>query len=77
MADPPTDWSVPIPKGTYWRASIVEQTPDPLSPLFADLAYGSVPHPLDKLIEEFLGSGVFREGDVAFPTLPPAAYDES
>src|SRR5215204_5307130 len=28
MADPPTDWSVPIPKGTYWRASIVEQMPD-------------------------------------------------
>jgi rifampicin phosphotransferase len=46
MADPPTDWSVPVPKGTYWRASIVEQMPDPLSPLFADLAYGSVPAPL-------------------------------
>src|SRR5215210_5903585 len=46
MADPPTDWSVPVPKGTYWRASIVEQMPDPLSPLFADIAYGSVPAPL-------------------------------
>src|SRR5215213_6365694 len=43
MADPPTDWNLPIPNGTYWRASIVEQLPDPLSPLFADLAYGSVP----------------------------------
>src|SRR5215218_5165281 len=74
MADPPTDWSVPIPKGTYWRASIVEQMPDPLSPLFADLAYGSVPRSLDKLIEEFMGSGVFREGDVAFPTVNGYAY---
>jgi rifampicin phosphotransferase len=74
MADPPTDWSVPIPKGTYWRASIVEQMPDPLSPLFADLAYGSVPRSLDKLIEEILGSGVFREGDVAFPTVNGYAY---
>src|SRR5215211_2707968 len=74
MADPPTDWSVPIPKGTYWRASIVEQMPDPLSPLFADLAYGSVPRSLDKLIEEFLGSGVFREGDIAFPTVNGYAY---
>ena len=45
MADPPTDWSVPIPKGTYWRASIVEQMPDPLSPLFADLAYDRSPAP--------------------------------
>src|SRR5215207_811995 len=38
-ADPPTNWSVPDPKGFYVRASIVEQLPDPLSPLFADLAY--------------------------------------
>src|SRR5829696_7638704 len=74
MADPPTDWSVPIPKGTYWRASIVEQMPDPLSPLFADLAYGSVPRSLDKLIEEILGSGVVREGDLAFPTVNGYAY---
>src|SRR5215204_1074562 len=74
MADPPTDWSVPIPKGTYWRASIVEQMPDPLSPLFADLAYGSVPRSLDKLMEEFFGSGVFREGDLAFPTVNGYAY---
>src|SRR5215216_2076152 len=74
MADPPTDWSVPIPNGTYWRASIVEQMPDPLSPLFADLVYGSVPRSLDKLIEEFMGSSVFREGDVAFPTVNGHAY---
>jgi rifampicin phosphotransferase len=74
MADPPTDWSVPIPKGTYWRASIVEQMPDPLSPLFADLAYGSVPRSLDKLMGEFFGSGVLRDGDVAFPTVNGYAY---
>ncbi|HZB09739.1 MAG TPA: PEP/pyruvate-binding domain-containing protein, partial [Rubrobacter sp.] len=74
MADPPTDWSVPDPKGTYWRASIVEQMPDPLSPLFADLAYGSVPRSLDNLIEEFFGSGVFREGDLAFPTVNGYAF---
>src|SRR5215211_8734410 len=74
MADPPTDWSVPIPKGTYWRASIVERMPDPLSPLFADLAYGSVPRSLDKLIEELMGSGVVREGDLAFPTVHGYAY---
>jgi rifampicin phosphotransferase len=74
MADPPTDWSVPVPNGTYWRASIVEQMPDPLSPLFADLVYGSVPRSLDKLIEEFMGSSVFREGDVIFPTVNGYAY---
>jgi phosphohistidine swiveling domain-containing protein len=74
MADPPTDWSVPIPKGTYWRASIVEQMPDPLSPLFADLAYESVPRSLDKLIEGLFGSGIFGEGDLAFPTVNGYAY---
>src|ERR687897_96604 len=74
MADPPTDWSVRVPKGTYWRASIVEQMPDPLSPLFADLAKVSVPRSLDKLIEELMGSGVFREGDIAFPTVNGYAY---
>src|SRR5215208_3307321 len=74
MADPPANWSVPDPKGFYVRASIVEQMPDPLSPLFADLAYGSVPRSLDKLMEEFFGSGVFREGDLAFPTVNGYAY---
>jgi rifampicin phosphotransferase len=74
MADPPTDWSVPVPRGTYWRASIVEQMPDPLSPLFADLASEAVPRSLDKLIEGFFGSGVLREGDVAFPTVNGYAY---
>jgi rifampicin phosphotransferase len=74
MADPPTDWSVPVPKGTYWRASIVEQMPDPLSPLFADLASASVPRSLDKLMEELFGSSVFREGDLSFPTVNGYAY---
>ncbi len=74
MADPPTDWSVPIPRGTYWRASIVEQMPDPLSPLFADLASASVPRSLDKLMEELFGSSVFQEGDLAFPTVNGYAY---
>src|SRR6185312_2259270 len=33
-AVPPTDWSVPDPTAMYVRASIVEQLPDPLTPLF-------------------------------------------
>jgi rifampicin phosphotransferase len=74
MADPPTDWSVPVPKGTYWRASIVEQMPDPLSPLFADLAHGSVPRSLDKLMNELLGSDTLRQGELAFPTVNGYAY---
>jgi phosphohistidine swiveling domain-containing protein len=74
MADPPTDWSVPDPKGFYVRASIVEQMPDPLSPLFADLAEGSVTRSLRTLMNELLGSGTLREGDLGFPTVNGYAY---
>jgi rifampicin phosphotransferase len=74
MTDPPTDWSVPDPKAFYFRASIVEQLPDPLSPLFADLADGSVARSLETLLREFLGSGVLREGDVGLPTVNGYAY---
>jgi pyruvate,water dikinase len=31
------DWKLPNPKGKYYRASVVELLPDPLSPLFATL----------------------------------------
>src|SRR5215207_9532238 len=74
MADTPIDWYVPDPKGTYWRASIVEQMPDPLSPLFADLVTGSVPRSLEKLLEEFLGTNVLRQGEIGFPTINGYAY---
>jgi pyruvate,water dikinase len=54
-AAPPTDWSVPDPSAYYFRASIVEQLPDPLSPLFADLADQAVTRSLDRLFQEILG----------------------
>ena len=31
------EWKIPNPHGKYWRASVVELLPDPLSPLFASL----------------------------------------
>jgi len=73
-ADLPTDWSVPDPKAMYVRASIVEQMPDPLSPLFADLIEGAVVQSLRKLMDEFLGRRVLREGDLGFPTINGYAY---
>ena len=58
-ADAPTDWSVPDPKAAYYvRASIVEQLPDPLSPLFADLVDSSVTRSLQALFREFVGQDV-------------------
>ncbi|WP_427132811.1 PEP/pyruvate-binding domain-containing protein [Pseudarthrobacter sp. S9] len=73
-ADTPTRWPVPYPKGLYFRASIVEQLPDPLSPLFADLIDGSVSRSLKALLAEAVGRNVIREGDVGLPTINGYAY---
>ena len=40
-AKPPTEWKLPDPKGIYFRASIIEQLPEPLTPLFSTLG-GSI-----------------------------------
>ena len=74
-ADAPTDWSVPDPKIAYYmRASIVEQLPDPLSPLFADLVDSSVTRSLQALFRELLGADVVRAGDISLPTVNGYAY---
>jgi phosphohistidine swiveling domain-containing protein len=73
-AHPPTDWTVPEPTAMYVRASIVEQLPDPLSPLFADMIDGSVTRSLQTLFGEILGEDVIRDGDVGLPTVNGYAY---
>ena len=73
-ADPPTDWSVPDPTAFYARASIVEQLPDPLTPLFADLVRTSVSRSLQALFRELVGADVVREEDVDLPTVNGYAY---
>jgi rifampicin phosphotransferase len=73
-ADAPDSWPVPYPKGMYFRASIVEQLPDPLSPLFADLIDGSVTRSLQALFGEAIGQGAVRDGDVRLPTVNGYAY---
>ncbi|MDQ0212098.1 PEP/pyruvate-binding domain-containing protein [Arthrobacter bambusae] len=74
VADTPDTWPLPYPKGLYFRASIVEQLPDPLSPLFADLIDGSVTRSLKALMNEAVGSEVVRDGDVGLPTINGYAY---
>ncbi len=73
-ADPPTEWPVPYPRGLYFRASIVEQMPDPLTPLFADLIDGSVTRSLTELMQRMVGNGKLRPGDVSLPTINGYAY---
>ncbi len=73
-ADAPTDWTVPYPGGVYFRASIVEQLPDPLSPLFADMAAVSVPRSLRALMDQAFGEHALRDDDVGFPTVNGYGY---
>ncbi len=70
----PTDWSVPERTDMYVRASIVEQLPDPLTPLFAEMIDGSVTRSLRKLMNELLAGDVVRDGDVGLPTVNGYAY---
>lgn len=72
-ADPPTSWPLPEP-GLYFRASIVEQMPDPLTPLFADLIDGSVSRSLGALMAQAFGADVLRPGDIGLPTINGYAY---
>lgn len=73
-ADPPSDWPVPYSGGWYFRASIVEQMPDPLTPLFADLVDGAVTRSLTRLMNGVMGEGALRAGDVSLPTVNGYAY---
>ena len=73
-ADIPDTWPLPYPKGLYFRASIVEQLPDPLSPLFADMIDGSVARSLTALMAEAVGKNVMRDGDIGLPTINGYAY---
>jgi rifampicin phosphotransferase len=70
----PTDWTVPDPTAMYVRASIVEQLPDPLSPLFADMIDGAVTRSLQSLFQEFIGEDLIRDDDVGLPTINGYAY---
>ncbi|GAA3619705.1 PEP/pyruvate-binding domain-containing protein [Microlunatus ginsengisoli] len=73
-ADPPTEWLPPKEHTLYVRASITEQLPDPLTPLFADLIDGSVARSLQDLFGELLGRNPVRPGDVGLPTINGYAY---
>ncbi len=70
----PTDWAVPELSAMYVRASIVEQLPDPLSPLFADLIDGAVTRSLQTLFREFAGENAIGDNDVGLPTINGYAY---
>jgi rifampicin phosphotransferase len=74
VGEVPTEWPVPVDHSAYFRASIVEQLPDPLTPLFADLIDGAVTRSITALMNEFLGRDAVLPGDVGLPTINGYAY---
>ena len=50
-AKPPLDWKLPREGRKYWRTSVAELLPDPLSPLFATLALPLWNHALQDVTE--------------------------
>lgn len=51
----PVEWPLPNPKGQYYRTSVVDFMPDPLSPLFATLGLPFMDGALNELVEELTG----------------------
>lgn len=70
----PDDWGVPDEKGMYVRASIVEQMPDPLSPLFADMVRPAVTGSLHAVLGSYFDEQLLHDGDIDFPTVNGYAY---
>lgn len=71
----PTDWPLPRRHSVYFRASIIEQLPDPLTPLFADVAATGVPAGMATELEEMLDwHGLFTAEGITFPTINGYAY---
>lgn len=67
----PDEWPIPA-KGLYFRASITEQLPDPLTPLFADLMTTAVPAGLNRMLGELSDGQEY--GDFGFPTINGYAF---
>ena len=72
IGDVPEDWPVPEAKNLYFRASITEQLPNPLTPLFAGLMETAVPTGLKRMLSELSPGTDF--GDVGFPTINGYAF---
>ncbi|QDP97040.1 phosphoenolpyruvate synthase [Microlunatus elymi] len=72
VGDPPTDWTVPDRNRMYFRASIVEMMPEPLTPLFGDLIEPAVVGSLQALFSELIAD--VPEGMTTFPTINGYAY---
>lgn len=68
----PTEWHRPDPKAWCFRSSIVEQLPDPLTPLFSTLGVKIISHGSARLFNDLLGKGT--ASDDIFTTINGYGY---
>ena len=73
IGDAPTDWGVQDKTDTYFRGSIIELLPDPLTPLFGDMIGTAVVGSVTKLLSSLLGA-LLRPGELTFPLINGYAY---
>ena len=72
--EPPTEWIVPNPDGFYYRSSIVELLPNPLSPLFATLGRTAIAESLNDILKLVMGFDQKAEDWLDFPTINGYGY---
>lgn len=53
--DPPDEWPLPDPEGTYMRGSITDFMPNPLTPLFATLGLPAINAGMGRTMTELIG----------------------
>lgn len=74
QTEPPTDWTPSDPEREYFRMSIIELLPDPLSPLFADLGTEAIGQATRQIGHDSLGADIFSEETLGFTSINGYAY---
>jgi len=74
QTEPPTEWKLPNPKGVYFRASIIEQLPEPLSPLFATLGGSIIGEATRRLFNTMAGGKGINQKIRLFDTINGYGY---
>jgi phosphohistidine swiveling domain-containing protein len=68
------EWTTPKPKGSYWRSSVIELLPDPLSPLFATLGLPAWNRAMTVFVEELWPEARAIISDTTLITINGYAY---
>jgi len=72
--DPPTEWNGPHDRTMYMRASIIEQLPDPATPLFRTIAPDQMTKSLGALVSSVMPKFNYFQEYVGFTTINDYFY---